>query len=76
MALQYLDALKALADGDSTKWIVPMELSELTRPITGAMHQARGLGDRGGDAPSSSSSSSSSSPPPPTRNRPEDRPAG
>ncbi len=34
MALQYLDALKALADGESTKWIVPMELSELTRPIS------------------------------------------
>ncbi len=44
MALQYLDALKALAEGESTKWIVPMELSELTRPITGAMHQARGIG--------------------------------
>jgi len=41
MALQYLEALKALAAGDSTKWIVPMELSELTRPITGAMRQSR-----------------------------------
>ncbi|MGI8830591.1 MAG: SPFH domain-containing protein, partial [Candidatus Limnocylindria bacterium] len=41
MALQYLDALKALADGESTKWIVPMELSEPTRPITGAMRQMR-----------------------------------
>jgi regulator of protease activity HflC (stomatin/prohibitin superfamily) len=45
MALQYLDALKALADGESTKWIVPMELSELTRPITGAMRQARNVGE-------------------------------
>jgi regulator of protease activity HflC (stomatin/prohibitin superfamily) len=44
MALQYLDALKALADGESTKWIVPMELSELTRPITGAMRQTRAFG--------------------------------
>jgi regulator of protease activity HflC (stomatin/prohibitin superfamily) len=41
MALQYLDALKALAAGESTKWIVPMELSELTRPISGAMRTAR-----------------------------------
>jgi regulator of protease activity HflC (stomatin/prohibitin superfamily) len=41
MALQYLDALKALAAGESTKWIVPMELSELTRPITAAMRDAR-----------------------------------
>jgi regulator of protease activity HflC (stomatin/prohibitin superfamily) len=39
MALQYLDALKTLAAGESTKWIVPMELSELTRPITGAMRE-------------------------------------
>jgi regulator of protease activity HflC (stomatin/prohibitin superfamily) len=39
MALQYLDALKALATGESTKWIVPMELSELTRPITAAMRE-------------------------------------
>jgi regulator of protease activity HflC (stomatin/prohibitin superfamily) len=39
MSLQYLDALKALAAGDSTKWIVPMELSELTRPISAAMRR-------------------------------------
>jgi regulator of protease activity HflC (stomatin/prohibitin superfamily) len=49
MALQYLDALKALAAGDSTKWIVPMELSELTRPITAAMRQA-GVIDGGATA--------------------------
>jgi len=40
MALQYLEALKALAAGSSTKWIVPMELSELTRPISAAMRAA------------------------------------
>jgi regulator of protease activity HflC (stomatin/prohibitin superfamily) len=54
MALQYLDALKALAAGESTKWIVPMELSELTRPITGAMRQSRGdqpTTDASGGAP-------------------------
>jgi regulator of protease activity HflC (stomatin/prohibitin superfamily) len=48
MALQYLDALRALADGESTKWIVPMELSELTRPISGVMRQSRGAAE--GDA--------------------------
>jgi regulator of protease activity HflC (stomatin/prohibitin superfamily) len=37
MALQYLEALKSLAAGESTKWIVPMELSELTRPISTLM---------------------------------------
>jgi len=50
MALQYLEALKALADGESTKWIVPMELSELTRPITSAMRQARSIQDEPGAA--------------------------
>jgi len=44
MALQYLDALKTLAAGESTKWIVPMELSELTRPITAAMREMRPSG--------------------------------
>ena len=39
MALQYLEALKALAAGESTKWIVPMELSELTRPISHVMRE-------------------------------------
>ncbi|HET6381056.1 MAG TPA: SPFH domain-containing protein [candidate division Zixibacteria bacterium] len=37
MALQYLDALKALGAGASTKWVIPMELAELTRPIAQAM---------------------------------------
>ena len=41
MALQYLETLKTLAAGDSTKWIVPMELAELTRPISGALRVAR-----------------------------------
>jgi regulator of protease activity HflC (stomatin/prohibitin superfamily) len=50
MALQYLDALKALAAGESTKWIVPMELSELTRPITAAMRETRDAGGRTGTA--------------------------
>ena len=40
MALQYLEALKALAAGEGTNWIVPMELSELTRPISNAMRQS------------------------------------
>ncbi|HET6819987.1 MAG TPA: SPFH domain-containing protein [Candidatus Limnocylindria bacterium] len=50
MALQYLEALKALAAGDSTKWIVPMELAELTRPITGAMRSAREAAEGSGSA--------------------------
>jgi regulator of protease activity HflC (stomatin/prohibitin superfamily) len=50
MALQYLEALKALAAGESTKWIVPMELSELTRPITSAMRTARMPAEESGSA--------------------------
>jgi regulator of protease activity HflC (stomatin/prohibitin superfamily) len=42
MALQYLESLKALAAGESTKWIVPMELSELTRPISNLMRRMDG----------------------------------
>jgi regulator of protease activity HflC (stomatin/prohibitin superfamily) len=48
MALQYLDALKVLGSGPSTKWVIPMELAELTRPITSAMRTARGP-EGGGD---------------------------
>lgn len=29
MTLQYVDALKAMAEGDSTKWILPMELTKM-----------------------------------------------
>ena len=41
MALQYLETLKSLAASNSTTWIVPMELSELTRPIGEAMRSRR-----------------------------------
>src|SRR6187401_646556 len=39
MALQYLETLKTLAASEGTTWIVPMELSELTRPIGHLMRQ-------------------------------------
>ena len=45
MTLQYLEALKALAAGDSTKWILPMELAELTRPLGNVMRAAREAGE-------------------------------
>ncbi|MEA2652719.1 MAG: hypothetical protein QOI85_2440 [Chloroflexota bacterium] len=54
MALQYLEALKTLAAGESTKWIVPMELSELTRPITAAMREMRPSGSTATDEPRTS----------------------
>jgi len=39
MTIQYLEAIKALAQSQGTTWIVPMELSELTRPISNAMRE-------------------------------------
>jgi len=33
MALQYLETLKALGHGESTKWIIPMELANLVSPF-------------------------------------------
>ena len=51
MALQYLEALKVLGQGDSTKWVIPMELAELTRPIANGMRQAREAGDVSGKQP-------------------------
>jgi len=52
MALQYLDALKALGAGESTKWVIPMELAELTRPVAGAMRTAREGGGSSGSTTS------------------------
>ena len=51
MALQYLESLKALAVGESTKWIVPMELSELTRPISNLMRRMDALEEPGSPGP-------------------------
>jgi regulator of protease activity HflC (stomatin/prohibitin superfamily) len=45
MALQYLDAIKALGAGPSTKWVIPMELADLVRPISGALRREANEGD-------------------------------
>ncbi len=49
MALQYLEALKALGAGPATKFVIPLEFSELVRPITESVQQGMGKGGRGGD---------------------------
>jgi regulator of protease activity HflC (stomatin/prohibitin superfamily) len=42
MALQYLDTMKELAAGESTKWIIPMELTQfLERFATGSQERQR-----------------------------------
>jgi len=42
-----LEAIKVLGAGESTKWILPMELAELTRPVADAMRVARETGGKG-----------------------------
>ena len=47
MTLQYLDALKTLGQGASTKFVIPLEFTELLRPLSGFVE--RGIGpDAGG----------------------------
>ncbi|MBI2776224.1 MAG: SPFH/Band 7/PHB domain protein [Chloroflexi bacterium] len=47
MALQYLEALKALGASPSTKFVIPTEFTRLIEPFTGIL--ARGMGaDEGG----------------------------
>src|SRR5687768_3689629 len=45
MALQYLDALKALGNSPATKFIIPTEFTRLVEPLTGYIN--RGMGSAG-----------------------------
>jgi regulator of protease activity HflC (stomatin/prohibitin superfamily) len=57
MALQYLDMMKALAGGPSTKWVIPMELTTFVQGFARNMANAAGVngaapsGDSRGTAP-------------------------
>ena len=54
MALQYLEALKALGSSPSTKYVIPMEFTSLLEPFVGYIDKGLGAGParrRGGDAP-------------------------
>jgi regulator of protease activity HflC (stomatin/prohibitin superfamily) len=44
MGLQYLEMMKQLGAGESTKWIIPLDLAAMAGPIAGAIE---GLGGRG-----------------------------
>jgi hypothetical protein len=44
MSLQYLDALKQIGSSKSTKFVVPMELSNLLSSVIGRTDQAFGNG--------------------------------
>jgi regulator of protease activity HflC (stomatin/prohibitin superfamily) len=59
MALQYLEALKALGNSPSTKFVIPTEFTRLLEPIVGYVGKGMSGGDAGrGDDGSSSSSGS------------------
>ncbi len=50
MALQYLDALKTLGTGPATKFVIPLEFTELLKPITGFVSGGMSSGGDGGPA--------------------------
>ena len=51
MSLQYLDALKQIGSSPSTKFVVPMELSNLLAQVSGQTDRSFGEGDGGGSTP-------------------------
>jgi regulator of protease activity HflC (stomatin/prohibitin superfamily) len=51
MALQYLEALKALGAGPATKFVIPTEFTRLVEPFAGFVQ--RGMGGSGGGAEAS-----------------------
>ena len=59
MALQYLEMMKALASGSSTKWVIPMELTSFVQGFARNMANAAGVS---GSAPSGNGGSSSPAP--------------
>jgi regulator of protease activity HflC (stomatin/prohibitin superfamily) len=44
MALQYLDMMRSLANGPSTKWVIPMELTSFVQGFARNMASAAGAG--------------------------------
>jgi regulator of protease activity HflC (stomatin/prohibitin superfamily) len=53
MALQYLDMMRSLAGSDSTKWVIPMELTSF---VSGFARNMAAAANGGGSAPSNGSS--------------------
>ena len=48
MALQYLEMMKQLGAGDSTKWIIPMDLANIAGPMGAAIEGLSGNGAAAG----------------------------
>jgi regulator of protease activity HflC (stomatin/prohibitin superfamily) len=55
MALQYLEALKALGASPATKFVIPTEFTRLLDPIVGYVGRGMNAGAGGGPAPDSGS---------------------
>ena len=49
MALQYLEALKALGASPATKFVIPTEFTQLVGPITGYIKKGFGAGAGAGE---------------------------
>ena len=62
MALQYLEMMKQLGAGDSTKWIIPMDLAQIAGPM-GAAIGGLAAGDGNGAVESGAASSGAASAP-------------
>jgi regulator of protease activity HflC (stomatin/prohibitin superfamily) len=58
MALQYLEMMKQLGAGESTKWIIPMDLANIAGPMGAAIE---GLAGRNGGATSGGAASGGAS---------------
>ncbi len=69
MALQYLEALKALGASPSTKFVIPTEFTRLLEPITGFVQQGMA-----GPAAASPTTSSPGTPPASLPGSPADQP--
>ena len=68
MALQYLEALKVIGAGASTKYIIPVEFTEFVKPIVAFAEKALAPSEPG--APGLASGSTSRPPQPPAEDRP------
>jgi regulator of protease activity HflC (stomatin/prohibitin superfamily) len=64
MALQYLDMMKSLATSDSTKWVIPMEITSFVQTFARNMASAASGGNNGGST--NGGTSSPPAPPAPT----------
>ena len=50
MGLQYLEMMKRLGEGESTKWIIPMDLASMAGTLTGALSGVVGGANGGGSS--------------------------